>query len=82
MCNSCDRKSECTVSETGRELTRTIDDWPRSDIAQFYRGLSLVLVGLAVFITAVALVRNHGQADVLVLGSGLVLTSLVGSRLR
>lgn len=80
-CNSCPIKTDCTDSDTGRMLERTIDDWPRSDIAHFYRGLSLVLVALSVFITSVGLARNHGQADVLVLGTALGLALLVGRRL-
>ncbi len=80
-CNSCPIKGDCTDSDTGRELERTLDDWPRSDIAHFYRGLSLALVGLAVFITSAGLARNHGQMDVLVLGAALALALVVGHRL-
>jgi len=80
-CNGCAIKSECTDSDTGRVVERTIDDWPRSEIAQFYRGLSLALVGLAVFITSVGLARNHDLADAIVLGTALGLVLLVGGRL-
>lgn len=72
-CNRCPLKSECTDSNTGRELERALDDWPRSELTRFYRALALMLLVLAAFIGSVDLVRNHGLADVVVLGGGLVL---------
>jgi hypothetical protein len=80
-CNRCPLKSECTDSDTGRELDRELDDWPRSQITRFYHGLALTLVVLAIFLGSVGLVRNHGPAELIVLGGGLALVALVGQRM-
>jgi Transposase DDE domain len=80
-CNRCPVKAECTDSDSGRELERIVDDWPQSDITRFYRVLALMLVVLATFIGSVGLVRNHGPADLVALGGGLVVVALVGQRL-
>jgi hypothetical protein len=81
VCNRCPIKAECTDSYTGRELERTLDDWPRSEITRFYRGLAFTLVVLATFIGCVGLVRNQGLADVLVLGGVLILVACVAQRM-
>jgi hypothetical protein len=81
-CNRCPIKAECTDSDTGRELEHTLEDWVRSDMTRFYRGLALVLVVLAGFIGTVGVVRNHGLADVVVLGGSLALAVSVGQRIR
>lgn len=80
-CNGCPLKGECTDSDSGRVVERTIEDWPRSEVAHFYRGVSLMLVVLAVFIASVGLVRHHEQTDVVVLGVALGVVLLVGRRL-
>jgi uncharacterized membrane protein YeiB len=74
-------KSACTDSDIGRELERTVDEWPVLEIVRFYRGLGLVLVVLATFIGCVGLVRNHHPADVVALGGGLALTLWIGQRM-
>jgi hypothetical protein len=66
-CNHCPLKSGCTDSDQGRELTRNLDTWLESEIGRFHNGLALVLLVLAGLITSLALVRNHAQADILVL---------------
>ena len=78
-CNRCPLKVGCTDSDQGRELTRTLDPWLESEIGRFHRGLSLVLVALAGLIVSVALVRNHAEMDVLVLGSAVLIIVAVGS---
>lgn len=80
-CNACPIKAQCTDSDTGRVLEQPLEDWPRSEVASFYRGVSLMLVGLAVFITSVGLARNHEPTDMLILGSAMGLALLVGCRL-
>ena len=80
-CNRCPAKAGCTDSDTGRELERTIEDWPQSDIARFYRVLALMLVVLAMFIGSVGLVRNHDPAGLVALGGGLVLAASAGQRM-
>jgi Transposase DDE domain len=80
-CNRCPLKSDCTDSDTGREMERTVDTWPQSDITRFYRVLALVLLVLATLISGVGLVRNHGPAELLALGGVLALAAYVGHRL-
>jgi hypothetical protein len=80
-CNRCPLKGECTDSDTGRELERELEDWPRSEIMRFYRGLALTLVVLAAFIGSVGLVRNHGPVELVVLGGGLALVATAGRRM-
>ncbi|MDQ5833463.1 MAG: hypothetical protein M3550_10480 [Actinomycetota bacterium] len=48
ICNGCPRKDACTDSDTGREIVRPLDPWPHSEAGRFHRGLSLLLVALAV----------------------------------
>jgi len=60
-CNSCQIKSRCTHSDKGREIAVSIDPWVSSASLRLQRGISLVLVSLASFITALELLRHgHG----------------------
>ena len=79
-CNRCPLKVGCTDSGQGRELTRTLDPWLESEIGRFHSGLSLVLVALAGVIVSVALVRNHAEMDVLVLGPAVLIIVAIGFR--
>ena len=54
ICNGCPRKDGCTDSDRGREIVRPLDPWPHSEAGRFHRGLSLMLVALAVLIVLVA----------------------------
>jgi hypothetical protein len=64
ICNGCPRKDACTDSDRGREIVRPLDPWPHSEAGRFHRGLSLMLVALALFVIVIGGVRNHGSADV------------------
>lgn len=59
ICNGCPRKGACTDSDTGREVVRPVDPWPHSEAGRFHRGLSLLLVALALLVIAVGAVRHH-----------------------
>ena len=63
ICNGCALKSACTDSDDGREIVRPLDPWPHSEAGRFHRGLSLVLVALAVLVIVVGAARNHDAAD-------------------
>jgi hypothetical protein len=62
-CNTCPRKQACTDSDSGREIVRPLDPWPHSEAGRFHRGLSLMLVVLALLVIVVGAARNHGPAD-------------------
>jgi hypothetical protein len=64
ICNGCPRKAACTDSDRGREIVRPLDPWPHSEAGRFHRGLSLMLVALALCVIVVGGARNHGSADV------------------
>lgn len=59
VCNGCSRKSACTDSDRGREIVRPLDPWPHSEAGRFHRGISLMLVGLALLLLVVEGVRHH-----------------------
>lgn len=72
VCNACHAKPACTDSDNGREIVRSLDVWPRSEVGRFHRVVSLSLVVLAGLVAAVALVRNHEPAEALILCAVLV----------
>ena len=59
VCNACPRKHACTDSDRGREIVRPLDPWPHSEAGRFHRGVSLLLVGLALLILLVEGARHH-----------------------
>jgi hypothetical protein len=79
ICNGCPRKDACTDSATGREVVRPLDPWPHSEAGRFHRGLSLVLVALAVFVLTVGLTRNHEPVEAALLAGMIVAATLVGA---
>jgi hypothetical protein len=80
VCNACHVKDACTSSDEGREVVRSLEGWPRSDAGRFHRAISLALIVLAAFITAVAVARNHRLGDLVAFGA--VASLLVGAGLR
>jgi len=61
-CNGCPIKAQCTDSDSGRELSVSLDPWLSSEIGRFHRGISLALLILATLIMAIELVR-HGRGS-------------------
>jgi hypothetical protein len=80
VCNACAVKHACTDSDRGREIVRPLDPWPHSEAGRFHRGISLVLVAVAIFILLVAAVRNREPAALLLL-SAVMLVALLAFRL-
>jgi hypothetical protein len=81
ICNGCPRKEACTDSDHGREIVRPLDPWPHSEAGRFHRGLSLVMVALAVFLLVVEGARHHRPAEAAVLVALLAAAVLAGRRL-
>ena len=81
ICNGCPRKEDCTDSDSGREIVRPLDPWPHSEAGRFHRGLSLVLVVLAVLTVLVAGARHHEPPELGLLLGVLVVAGLAARRL-
>jgi hypothetical protein len=82
ICNHCPTKTDCTDSDEGREVVRAMDPWPHSEAGRFHRGISLSVSGIAALILAFELVRNHAPAEILVLGTALVVTGTVARHMH
>jgi hypothetical protein len=76
VCNACPLKPECTESDEGRELVRSLDPWLATEAGKFHRSISLTLAALAALLAVVGLARHHGPLELLLLG-GLFLASLL-----
>lgn len=72
VCNACPIKNRCTDSDRGREIVRAVDPWPHSEAGRFHRGISLMLVGLALMIICVEAVRNHDPNELVTLCAVLI----------
>ena len=73
VCNACPAKAGCTDSDEGREIAQPLDPWPHSEAGRFHRGISLVTLGLAALVAAVALARNTAAAEIALLGPVLLI---------
>jgi|SRR5579872_4328378 len=56
-CNACHIKTNCTDSETGRQIEQRIDSWLTSEIRRFHNGISLALLTLAALLLGIEAVR-------------------------
>lgn len=81
ICNGCPRKADCTDSDRGREIVRPLDPWPHSEAGRFHRGLSLMLVVLAVFTVVAAATRHHAAPELGLLLGVLAVAGLAARRL-
>ena len=77
VCNSCPRKSDCTDSDAGRELTRALDPWPHSEVGRFHRGIAVAIVCFGVLVLAAGFVLHHATGDLAVLGAALLVSTAV-----
>jgi hypothetical protein len=81
VCNTCPSKKNCTDSNDGREIRRSLLPWPHSEVGRFHRGLSLSLVLLAGLIIVVEALRHHGPAELIVLGVLFVAVMAMGQHM-
>jgi hypothetical protein len=77
-CKACEAYRNCTDDPEGREITRAIDPWPHSEAGRFHRGIAVMMVGLAVFVLLVELVRHHTPVEMAVLAPVLALALGLG----
>lgn len=78
VCRACPARESCTDDPAGREITKAIDPWPHSEAGRFHRGISVMLVGLALFILLIELVRHHAPVELAILAPALALTLGLG----
>jgi hypothetical protein len=76
-CNRCPIKSNCTDSDSGRELSVSLDPWLSSEIGRFHRGISLALLILAALIMAIELLRHGYGPESWVLYAAVAALSLL-----
>lgn len=69
-CNGCSRKASCTPHEGGRHLYRPLATWAETDIGRFHRRLSLLMIGVGLIFSLLALIHWLGQP-----GTGLLLAA-------
>lgn len=80
-CNGCPIKAQCTDSDSGRELSVSLDSWLSTAIGRFHRAISLALLILAALIMAVELVRHGRGPERWVLSAGLATLCLLALNL-
>ena len=80
-CNACPAKDGCTDSYEGRELVQPLDSWPHSEAGRFHRGISVVLLALAVVVLVIAAVRHHEPEELLALGIAVLPVAIAFPRM-
>jgi hypothetical protein len=81
VCNKCPAKDGCTDSEQGREIVRPMDPWPHSEAGRFHRGISLVLLALAVLVALAGLALRPAFPDLILLSATLAAVAAIGTRM-
>lgn len=82
ICNHCPSKADCTDSDGGREILRTMDTWPHSEAGRFHRGISLTLALLAGTVLVVEALRNHAPLELTFLCAAFLTVSFIGWHLH
>jgi hypothetical protein len=78
VCNSCPRKADCTDSDEGRQVTRTLDPWPHSEAGRFHRVIAIAIVSFGLLVLGAGAALHHGAGDLAVLGGALLVSAAVG----
>lgn len=76
ICNACPRKGDCTDSDHGREVTRSLDPWPHSEAGRFHRGISVAIASFGILVILAGAGLNHRPGDLLVLAGALLVTAV------
>jgi hypothetical protein len=77
VCNNCPRKHDCTDSDSGREVTRMLDPWPHSEAGRFHRVIAVAIACFGILVIGAGAALNHAAADVAVLGTALLVNTVV-----
>lgn len=77
-CNGCVIKARCTDSDSGREISVSLDPWLSSAMGRFHRGMSLALLILAGLIVLIELIRHDHGTERWVLSSAMFVVALLG----
>jgi len=77
VCNSCPVKDSCTSSYLGREVQRSVEAWPASEAARFYRGIACAAVVFGFIWPITVAVNGPGTTGLLVLAAAAVLAALI-----
>lgn len=70
-CNCCHRKPDCTDSDTGRTIERSLDSWLDSEIRRFHLGIAMALLILAALILIFEMAAYSASRDRSVLALAL-----------
>ncbi len=81
VCCACRSREICTDSEDGRRIEQRLDSWLQSEIRRFHRGISLVLLLLAVLILAAEMSSQDTSRDWVLILSLLLPIASFGTRL-
>ncbi|MGH9757955.1 MAG: hypothetical protein ACRD4M_09470 [Candidatus Acidiferrales bacterium] len=81
VCNACSLKANCTDSNEGRLLESRLDAWVESELRRFHRGISLVLLLLAMILLLAESARHDGFRDLLIVGCLLVPVTVAETKL-
>lgn len=79
-CNACRLKQSCTDSNNGRVLESRMDAWLQSELSRFHRGISLMLLLLAILILAAEMFRHQTARDWVALAILLLPIGFAGSK--
>lgn len=81
ICNRCDLKHRCTDSQAGRSIEHHSDSWLQSEVRRFHRGLSLVLLTLALLLLSIEWLSHPGTYERALLGFMLAAIASIVVRL-
>ncbi len=81
VCNACPVKDTCTVSNTGREVSRNVDPWPSSEAERFHRGVACCVAVLAILWPAITFFTATNTTERLMLAAVVVVVVLASGPL-